>query len=73
MIKLTLADLDSNSWTYVVIGSRVKKTGKLNQYTVTVKDEIITNCTCPAREFRRHSPCKHMKFTQKHTPHLKLG
>ncbi len=68
----TLADLESNTWTYTVMGSRIKKTSKHNEYTVTVEDEVITNCSCPAREFRRYSPCKHMKQTQKYTPHLKF-
>lgn len=69
----TLANLESDKWEYTVMGSRSKKTGKLPYYTITVKSEIIINCSCPAREFRRYQPCKHMKFTQKHTPHLKLG
>ena len=57
----TLADLDSDSWTYTEMGSRNKKTGKLKYYTVTVTNYVISNCSCPAREFRSHSPCKHMK------------
>jgi len=67
-----LADLESNKWIYLVMGSRNKKTGKLREYVVTVENDIITNCSCPAREFRRYSPCKHMKKTQEYTPHLKL-
>lgn len=43
------------------MGSRNKKTGILNYYNVTVIDRHISNCECPARQFRRHSPCKHMK------------
>ena len=48
-------------WQYREMGSRNKKTGKLKYYKVTVEDWVITNCECPAREFRRYTPCKHMK------------
>lgn len=68
----TLADLDSDTWTYTEMGSRNKKTGRLKYYTVTVKNFIIINCSCPAREFRRHTPCKHMKRLHIHTPHLAI-
>lgn len=47
-------------WQYREMGSRDKK-GKLKYYKVTVEDWKITNCECPAREFRRYTPCKHMK------------
>jgi len=57
---------------YTVIGSRNKKTGKLSKYKVNVVDYEITNCSCPAREFRRYSPCKHMKFIKTHCPHFEL-
>jgi len=48
-------------WQYREMGSRNKKTGKLSYYKVTVEDWVITNCECPAREFRRYTPCKHME------------
>jgi hypothetical protein len=47
-------------WQYREMGSRDKKTGKLKYYHVTVEDWKIIDCECPAREFRRHTPCKHM-------------
>ena len=28
---------------------------------LSIGDFRITDCECPAREFRRYSPCKHMK------------
>lgn len=43
------------------MGSVSKKTGNIPHYNVSVVNHRITNCTCPAREFRSHSPCKHMK------------
>jgi hypothetical protein len=43
------------------MGSRNKTTGKLSYYNVTVEDFKIVHCECPAREFRRYTPCKHMK------------
>ena len=55
-------------WQYREMGSRDKKTGKLKYYRVTVEDWKIIDCECPAREFRRHTPCKHMKSI-----HQKLG
>jgi len=48
-------------WQYREMGSRNKTTGKLSYYNVTVKDFKIVHCECPAREFRRYTPCKHMK------------
>jgi|GEM_PF-1536131 hypothetical protein len=50
-----------SSWYYKEMGSRDKKTGKLKYYKVKVTDYKIVDCTCPAREFNRYSPCKHMK------------
>jgi hypothetical protein len=47
-------------WQYKEMGSRNKKTGKLSYYRVTVEDWKIIDCECPAREFRRYTPCKHM-------------
>lgn len=51
------------------MGSRDKK-GKLKYYRVTVEDWKIINCQCPAREFRRHTPCKHMKRLNEKLTHL---
>jgi hypothetical protein len=48
-------------WQYKEMGSRDKNTGKLKYYRVTVEDWKIIDCECPAREFRRYTPCKHMK------------
>jgi hypothetical protein len=51
-------------------GSRNKKTGKLSYYVVTVRDFVIADCECSARQFRRFSPCKHMKRLQEKTGQL---
>jgi len=48
-------------WQYREMGSRNKKTKKLKYYNVSVENWKIVDCECPAREFRRYSPCKHMK------------
>jgi len=48
-------------WQYREMGSRNKKSGKLSYYRVTVRDWRIVDCECKAREFRRYTPCKHMK------------
>lgn len=50
-----------SKWQYREMGSRNKKTGKLSYYRVTVEDWKIVDCECKAREFRRYTPCKHMK------------
>ena len=42
------------------MGSVNKKTGKYKYYKVIVEDWKITGCNCEAREFRKHTPCKHM-------------
>ena len=57
-----------NSWYYYEMGSRNKKTNKLSEYKVTVTDYKVTDCGCPARSFRKYTPCKHMKRL-----HEKLG
>lgn len=54
------------------MGSRNKKTGKLSYYNVTVTDYKITDCECPAREFRRYTPCKHMKRLKEKLSHLDI-
>jgi hypothetical protein len=48
-------------WQYREMGSRNKKTNKLKYYNVSVENWKIVDCECPAREFRRYTPCKHMK------------
>ena len=58
-------------WQYKEMGSRDKK-GNLKYYRVTVEDWKIINCECPAREFRRHTPCKHMKRLGEKMSHLTI-
>ena len=58
-------------WQYREMGSRDKK-GKLKYYRVTVEDFKIINCECPAREFRRYTPCKHMKRLSEKMSHLTI-
>jgi len=60
---------EGTSWYYNEMGSRDKKTGKLKHYKVKVTDYKIVDCDCKAREFRRHSPCKHMKRLSEKTTH----
>ena len=60
------------SWQYREMGSRNKKTGKLSYYNVTVTDFKITNCECPARDFSRYTPCKHMKRLKEKLKHLTI-
>ncbi len=62
----------SETWQYREMGSRDKKTGKLKYYNVTVKDFVIVDCECEARQFRRFSACKHMKRLQEKTGHLAI-
>lgn len=57
---------------YREMGSRDKKTGKLPYYRVKVVDFKVVDCTCKAREFRPHSPCKHMKSLQSKNQILSL-
>jgi hypothetical protein len=54
------------------MGSRNKKTGKLSYYQVKVTDYKIDDCECPARQFRSHSPCKHMKRLQQKLTQLSI-
>lgn len=58
-------------WQYKEMGSRDKK-GKLSYYRVTVEDWKITDCECKAREFRRYTPCKHMKRLNEKLTHLTI-
>ena len=59
-------------WQYREMGSRNKKTGKLSYYNVTVVDFKISDCECTAREFRRYTPCKHMKRLNEKLTHLTI-
>jgi len=61
-----------NKWQYREMGSRNKKTGKLSYYNVTVVDYHISDCECMARQFRPHSPCKHMKRLHEKLGHLSI-
>lgn len=54
------------------MGSRNKKTGKLSYYDVTVTDYKISDCECKAREFRKFTPCKHMKRLNEKLTHLAI-
>jgi len=70
---MSYLETNSNTWFYREMGSIDKKTGKHREYDVTVENYVITGCTCPARDFRRYSPCKHMKKIHEYCPHLKMG
>ena len=50
-----------SKYVYLEMGSASKKTGKFPKYKVIVENEKITNCNCPARDFKKYTPCKHMK------------
>ena len=69
---LTILLVMTNSWYYREMGSRNKKTGKLSYYQVRVTDYKIDDCECPARQFRSHSPCKHMKRLNEKLTHLAI-
>jgi hypothetical protein len=60
-------------WQYREMGSRNKKTNKLKYYNVSVENWKIVDCECPAREFRRYSPCKHMKRLSEKMSNLTLN
>ena len=62
----------SKTWQYREMGSRDKKTGRLSYYDVTVTNWKIVDCQCAGREFRRFTPCKHMKRLQEKMKHLSL-
>ena len=47
--------------TYRETGSRNKKTGKLNEYDVTIGKKNKGTCTCPAMTYRPYQECKHVK------------
>ena len=60
-----------SKYVYLEMGSRNKKTGKLPKYKVTVQNNVISDCECAARSFRKYSPCKHMKnLKTKLGPHI---
>ena len=60
------------TWKYREMGSRNKKTGKLSYYDVTVTDWKIVGCECKGREFRKFTPCKHMKRLNEKLTHLAI-
>ena len=60
-------------WQYREMGSRNKKTKKLKYYNVSVENWKIVDCECPAREFRRYTPCKHMKRLSEKMSNLTLN
>ena len=60
-------------WQYREMGSRNKKTKKLKYYNVSVENWKIVDCECTAREFRRYSPCKHMKRLSEKMSNLTLN
>jgi hypothetical protein len=61
-----------DTWYYREMGSRNKKTGKLSMYRIKVTKHTIIDCECHARQFRPHSPCKHMKNLQNKNSILSL-
>ena len=65
-------DKTMNSYYYREMGSSNKKTGKLYYYQVKDTDYKIDDCECMARQFRPHSPCKHMKRLHEKMGHLSI-
>ena len=61
-----------DSWYYREMGSRNKKTNKLNYYNVRVTEYKIEDCECKARLFRHYSPCKNMKRIKEKISHLAI-
>ena len=53
--------MDKWTHTYSEMGSRDKKTGRLNYYNVVRTHNDHFSCACPAAEFRRFQECKHVK------------
>lgn len=72
LFPINSLDMTNSSWYYREMGSRNKKTGKLSYYQVRVTDYKIDDCECPARQFRSHSPCKHMKRLQQKLTQLSI-
>ena len=61
-------------YTYNVMGTPNKKTGKYSNYKVKLKvtdkgTRQLVSCDCKAREFRPFSPCKHMKLINERLGH----
>ena len=61
------------TWQYREMGSLNKKTGKLKYYNVTVRNFVIVDCECEAKQFRRFTACKHMKRLQEKMSHLAIN
>lgn len=57
------------TYIYRAMGSINKKTGKIPYYDVKLRGGKIIDCGCPARDFRKHSPCKHMKLLSERLGH----
>jgi hypothetical protein len=57
------------TYIYRVMGSANKKTGKRSWYKVKLREGKLIDCSCPAREFRKYSPCKHMKLITERLGH----
>ena len=51
------------------MGSPNKKTKKFSWYNVKLRDGKLIDCDCPARDFRKYSPCKHMKLITERLGH----
>lgn len=51
------------------MGSTIKKTGKTPWYKVKLMGGRLVDCDCPARGFRKYSPCKHMKLLSERLGH----
>lgn len=64
--------MKNDTWYYDEEGSINKKTGKPSMYKVKVTDWNIVDCDCKAREFRRYSPCKHMKGLKQRLGYLNI-
>ena len=58
-----------NTYIYKVMGSINKKSGETPWYHVKLRDGKLIDCDCPARGFRKYSPCKHMKLITERLGH----
>jgi hypothetical protein len=61
-------------YTYNVMGSVNKKTGKYPTYKVKLRvtdsgERKLIGCNCKSREFHRYTPCKHMKLIHERLGH----
>jgi len=62
-----------SKYVYLEMGSANKKTGKFPKYKVIVENEKIVGCNCPARDFKKYTPCKHMlNLKTKLGPHITI-